>query len=97
MSLEVLRNFLLWCTVINYGVLLLWFLVFTLARDWLQRLQVEVQATDGRINWHPFCRPSNQRQRGARSLTPRAVREQRPGPSFRLDKGGTAHEPRSPA
>jgi hypothetical protein len=38
MSLEVLRNFLLWCTVINYGVLLVWFLLFTLARDWIQRL-----------------------------------------------------------
>jgi hypothetical protein len=33
MSLEVLRNFLLWCTVINYGILLVWFLVFTIARD----------------------------------------------------------------
>ena len=38
MSLEVLRNFLLWCTVINYGILLVWFLFFMLARDWIQRL-----------------------------------------------------------
>ncbi len=38
MSLEVLRNFLLWCTVINYGILLVWFLFFILARDWIQRL-----------------------------------------------------------
>jgi hypothetical protein len=37
MSLELLRNFLLWCTVINYGLLLVWFLSFTLARDWFQR------------------------------------------------------------
>ncbi len=28
MTIEVTRNFLLWCTVINYGVLLVWFLVF---------------------------------------------------------------------
>jgi hypothetical protein len=33
MSLEVLRRFLLWCTVINYGILLVWFLLFTLARE----------------------------------------------------------------
>jgi hypothetical protein len=28
----------LWCTVINYGVLIWWFLAFTLAHDWLRRL-----------------------------------------------------------
>ncbi len=38
MSVEVLRSFLLWCTVINYAVLLAWFLVFALAHDGLQRL-----------------------------------------------------------
>lgn len=38
MSLEVLRNFLLWCIVINYGIMLVWFLFFTFARDWIQRL-----------------------------------------------------------
>jgi hypothetical protein len=37
MSIELTRNFLLWCTVINYGILLVWFLVFTLARDWMRR------------------------------------------------------------
>jgi len=37
MSLEVLRSFLLWSTVINYGILLVWFLFFTFARDWIQR------------------------------------------------------------
>lgn len=35
MSTEVLRHFLLWCTVINYAVLLLWFLIFALARGWI--------------------------------------------------------------
>jgi hypothetical protein len=38
MSIEVTRNFLLWCTVINYGVLLVWFLVFVFAHDWIQRI-----------------------------------------------------------
>ena len=36
MSIEVARNFLLWCTVINYGILLVWFLFFALAHDWIQ-------------------------------------------------------------
>ncbi len=38
MSIEAIRNFLLWCTVINYGVLLVWFLFFAFAHDWMQRL-----------------------------------------------------------
>jgi hypothetical protein len=38
MSIEVTRNFLLWCTIINYGILLVWFLFFALAHDWMQRL-----------------------------------------------------------
>ena len=38
MSIELTRSFLLWCTVINYGILLVWFLVFTLAHDWMRRL-----------------------------------------------------------
>jgi hypothetical protein len=27
------RNFLLWCTTLNYGILLVWFIVFTYAHD----------------------------------------------------------------
>jgi hypothetical protein len=38
MSVDILRAVLLWCTVINYGVLLMWFLVFTFAREGLQHL-----------------------------------------------------------
>jgi uncharacterized protein DUF6868 len=38
MSLEVFRDVLLWCVVINYSVLLWWFLFFLLAHDWMQRL-----------------------------------------------------------
>jgi hypothetical protein len=35
MTIELTRNFLLWCTVINYGVLLLWFLAFVFAHAWI--------------------------------------------------------------
>jgi hypothetical protein len=38
MNLEMTRDVLLWCTVINYGVLLLWFVVFRFGHDWLYRL-----------------------------------------------------------
>jgi hypothetical protein len=38
MNIEILREVLLWCGVINYGVLLCWFLAFTLAHDWMHRL-----------------------------------------------------------
>jgi hypothetical protein len=38
MSIKFVCDFLLWCLVANYVVLLLWFLVFMLARDWIFRL-----------------------------------------------------------
>ena len=38
MTIAVTRNFLLLCTVINYGVLLVWFLVFVFAHDWMLRI-----------------------------------------------------------
>jgi hypothetical protein len=38
MSIETARNFLLWCTVINYGVLLLWVVLFMLPHGWMYRL-----------------------------------------------------------
>ncbi len=38
MSVEKLRAFLLWCTVINYGIILIWFFLFILAHDWMYRL-----------------------------------------------------------
>lgn len=38
MNVEFARNFLLWCALINYGVLMVWFLFFMLAHDWMQRL-----------------------------------------------------------
>ena len=38
MTIEVVRRALLRCTVINYGILLVWFLVFILAHDWIYNL-----------------------------------------------------------
>ena len=38
MTIEVTRSFLLWCTVTNYGILLVWFLFFVFAHDWIQRI-----------------------------------------------------------
>jgi hypothetical protein len=37
-KIELLSDFFLWCTVINYGVLLLWASVFITAHDWMHRL-----------------------------------------------------------
>lgn len=37
MTPEFLRAFFLWCTILNYGLLLWWFLVFRFARDWMYR------------------------------------------------------------
>ncbi len=38
MTIETLRNFLLWCTVINYGILLLWFVLIVGFRSPFNRL-----------------------------------------------------------
>jgi hypothetical protein len=38
MPIGIIRDVLLRCTVIDYGVLLVWFLVFVFAHDRLQRL-----------------------------------------------------------
>lgn len=37
MNPEFLRSFFLWCAILNYGLLLWWFLVFRFAHDWLYR------------------------------------------------------------
>jgi hypothetical protein len=34
-SIEILSRFFLWCGVINYVILIVWFLAFVLARDWI--------------------------------------------------------------
>ena len=38
MTVESTQAFLLWCLVINYGILLLWFLAFWFGHDWMFRL-----------------------------------------------------------
>jgi hypothetical protein len=38
MSIQIMRNFLLWCMIINYGILLVWFLFFVFGHDWIQCL-----------------------------------------------------------
>ena len=37
MSIELTRNFLLWNMVLNYGILLVWFLVFVMVHDSLKQ------------------------------------------------------------
>ena len=55
MSIEMVRAVLLWCTVINAGLLLWWGLLFTLAHDWLhpitsRRFRLSVEQFDA-INY----------------------------------------------
>ena len=38
MNIQSIQEVLLWCTVINYAILLLWLFFFILARDWMYRL-----------------------------------------------------------
>jgi len=38
MNIDMVRKALLWCAVINYGILLVWFLFFILAHDWMYLL-----------------------------------------------------------
>jgi hypothetical protein len=38
MTVEVILGVLGWSTVINYAVLILWFLLFSLAHDWIYRV-----------------------------------------------------------
>jgi predicted small integral membrane protein len=35
MTIEVIRHVLAWCTIINLGILLWWFLFYTLANEWV--------------------------------------------------------------
>jgi hypothetical protein len=38
MKYEEARDVFLWCALMNYGILLCWFLVFLFAHDWMHRL-----------------------------------------------------------
>ena len=41
MTLEVIRDALAWCTVINWIALLWWLLFFILAHDWMYRFHTK--------------------------------------------------------
>ena len=41
MSMATLREFLLWSTLINYGILIVWFLLFSFAHDWTYAKQAK--------------------------------------------------------
>ena len=38
MTIEVLRKFFAWCSVINLGLLFVWFLGYMVARDFIHRM-----------------------------------------------------------
>jgi hypothetical protein len=38
MTLEIVRAIIAWSAIINLGILLCWFLLFALARDWMYHL-----------------------------------------------------------
>ena len=37
MTVDIVRNALLWCFIINMGLLLWWFVMFMFAHDWMYR------------------------------------------------------------
>ncbi|HLA94133.1 MAG TPA: hypothetical protein VK612_00325 [Pyrinomonadaceae bacterium] len=41
MNLETIQHFLLWSTIINYVILVIWFAAFILARETLYRLHTK--------------------------------------------------------
>ncbi|MFH1092620.1 MAG: hypothetical protein V1739_00535 [Candidatus Omnitrophota bacterium] len=38
MTIVTLRDFFFWCSVINMGLILWWFLIIALAHDWVYKL-----------------------------------------------------------
>jgi len=38
MTIEYLREFLGWCTLVNFSVMLIWFTAFIFAHDWIYKL-----------------------------------------------------------
>ncbi len=41
MTIEIIRDFFAWCSVINLGILLFWVLWLTLAHDWVYRIHTK--------------------------------------------------------
>ncbi len=42
MTLELVRDTLGWCAAINFGLLIVWFVGFLVARDWIRRLHGKI-------------------------------------------------------
>ena len=38
MTIQTIREVLFWCSIINFGLLLWWFVFFTTAHDWIYRV-----------------------------------------------------------
>jgi len=38
MTIEIIRDALLWCTLINWAMLLFWFLMISFAHDWAYKM-----------------------------------------------------------
>jgi hypothetical protein len=38
MTMSMTRELLLYCAIINYAIVFIWFVAFTLAHDWIYRL-----------------------------------------------------------
>lgn len=37
----MIRSFLLWCAIVNYAILLIWFFAFTAAHDFIYKLHTK--------------------------------------------------------
>ena len=56
MSIETARSFFLWCSIINYGVLLVWVALATLGKRSLFKLTARLfQVTDSQIGLLNIC------------------------------------------
>jgi len=42
MTLETVRSVLAWCTVINFGILIIWWLFLAIAHDWMYNYQMKI-------------------------------------------------------
>lgn len=38
MNTDLIQNVLLWCLILNYGFVTVWFLAFMLAHEWMYRM-----------------------------------------------------------
>ena len=47
MDIKEIRDVFMWCTIINMGMLMLWFVMFMLAGDWIHRFHSK---------WFPMSR-----------------------------------------